>query len=170
MSKLILETIFTIIFFISLIFNIITSSWFFAILDAILVILGIINAALTYKARNSRKKWERKSKKSSLWSPEATGSSLKGTEKDLTFSEKYAIIYIENERRDTCKFRHLPCAAVIEEWIVLIAQTMLPKERRSDLLAHGINGLQPAPTIRPETLARGLRWSPPPVRQPPNDG
>ena len=71
--------------------------------------------------------------KSNLLSPEATGSSLKGTEKDLTFSEKYVIIYIENERRDNCEFRHLFCAAVIEERIVLIAQTMLPKERRSTL-------------------------------------
>ena len=39
--------------------------------------------------------------KNNLLSPEATGSSLKGTEKDLTFSEKYAIIYIKNERRKT---------------------------------------------------------------------
>ena len=102
---------------------------------------------------NIYRKWERKSKKSSLWSPEATGSPLKGTEKTLTFFQKYAIIYIENERRDICKFRHLPCAAVIEEWIVLIAQTMLPKERRSNLLAHGSDGLQPAPTIRLETIS-----------------
>ena len=54
--------------------------------------------------------------KSNLLSPEATDSPLRETEKDLTFSEKYAIIYIENERRKiTANFRHLPCAAVIEE-------------------------------------------------------
>lgn len=74
--------------------------------------------------------------KNSLLSPEATGSSLRGTEKDLTFSEKYAIIYIENERRDNCKFRYLSCAAVIEELMVLIAQTMLPKRAQKHLGAY----------------------------------
>ena len=40
MFKFILEIIFTVIFVISLVFNIIMESWFLVVLDAIIIILG----------------------------------------------------------------------------------------------------------------------------------
>lgn len=57
MFKFILEIIFTVVFVISLIFNIITGSWLLVTLDAIIVILGIINSILIFK------KWRRRGKK-----------------------------------------------------------------------------------------------------------
>jgi hypothetical protein len=57
MFKFILEIIFTVVFVISLIFNAIVGSWLLATLDAIIVILGIINSILVFKA------WRRRGKK-----------------------------------------------------------------------------------------------------------
>lgn len=49
MFKLVLEIIFTILFVISLITSIVTSSWLFVVLDAIIVVLGIVNSILTFR-------------------------------------------------------------------------------------------------------------------------
>ena len=57
MFKFILEIIFTVVFVISLIFNIITGSWLLVTLNAIIVIFGIINSILIFKA------WRRRGKK-----------------------------------------------------------------------------------------------------------
>ena len=56
MFKFILEIIFTVIFAISLIFNIITGAWLLVALDAIIVILGIVNSILIFKEWRSRGK------------------------------------------------------------------------------------------------------------------
>jgi membrane protein YdbS with pleckstrin-like domain len=57
MFKFILEIIFTVLFAVSLVFNVITGSWLLVTLDAIIVILGIINSILEFKEwRSGRKK------------------------------------------------------------------------------------------------------------------
>lgn len=54
MFKFILEIIFTVVFVISLIFNIITGAWLLVALDAIIVIFGIINSILIFKELRRR--------------------------------------------------------------------------------------------------------------------
>jgi membrane protein YdbS with pleckstrin-like domain len=49
MFKFILEIILTILFVVSLIFNVIAGSWLLVTLDAIVVILGTINSIFTFK-------------------------------------------------------------------------------------------------------------------------
>jgi hypothetical protein len=57
MFKFILEIIFTVLFAVSLVFNVITGSWLLVTLDAIIVILGIVNSILVFKEwRSGRKK------------------------------------------------------------------------------------------------------------------
>jgi hypothetical protein len=56
MFKFILEIIFTVVFAISLIFNVIAGSWLLVILDAIIVIFGIINSILIFKEWRHRRK------------------------------------------------------------------------------------------------------------------
>jgi hypothetical protein len=56
MFKFILEIIFTVVFVISLIFNVIAGSWLLVILDAIIVIFGIINSILIFKEWRHRRK------------------------------------------------------------------------------------------------------------------
>jgi membrane protein YdbS with pleckstrin-like domain len=57
MFKFILEIIFTVLFAVSLVFNVITGSWLLVTLDAIVVILGIVNCILDFK------EWRRRGKK-----------------------------------------------------------------------------------------------------------
>jgi hypothetical protein len=57
MFKFILEIIFTVLFAVSLVFNVITGSWLLVTLDAIIVILGIVNSILVFK------EWRRRGKK-----------------------------------------------------------------------------------------------------------
>jgi hypothetical protein len=54
MLKLILEIIFTVVFAISLVFNIISGSWLLVALDGVCVILGLINIYLIW--RNHKRK------------------------------------------------------------------------------------------------------------------
>ena len=56
MFKFILEIIFTVIFAVSLIFNTIAGSWLLVILDAVIVVLGIINSVFVFKEWRSKKK------------------------------------------------------------------------------------------------------------------
>lgn len=55
MLNFILEIILTVLFAITLVFNIITGSWFFVTLDAIIVIMGIVNSVLAYKVYKRKK-------------------------------------------------------------------------------------------------------------------
>lgn len=55
MLNLILEIIFTVLFAASLIFNVITGSWLLVTLDAVIVILGIVNTILVYKNYKKRR-------------------------------------------------------------------------------------------------------------------
>lgn len=55
MFNFILEIIFTVLFAVSLIFNAIAGSWLLVTLDAIIVILGIINSILAYKNYKKKK-------------------------------------------------------------------------------------------------------------------
>ena len=54
MLKLILEIIFTVVFAISLVFNIITGFWLLAVLDGVCVVLGLVNIYLIW--RNHKRK------------------------------------------------------------------------------------------------------------------
>lgn len=56
MFKFILEIIFTVLFAVSLVFNVITGSWLLVTLDAIIVILGIVNSILVFKEWRRRRK------------------------------------------------------------------------------------------------------------------
>ena len=55
MFNFILEVIFTVLFAISLVFNVIACSWLLVALDAAIVILGIINSILVYKNYKDKK-------------------------------------------------------------------------------------------------------------------
>lgn len=55
MLNFILEIIITVLFAVTLVFNIIDGSWFFVTLDAIIVIMGIVNSVLTYKVYKRKK-------------------------------------------------------------------------------------------------------------------
>lgn len=55
MFNFILEIIFTVLFAISLIFNVIAGSWLLVALDAAIVILGIINSIFAYKNYKNKK-------------------------------------------------------------------------------------------------------------------
>jgi membrane protein YdbS with pleckstrin-like domain len=55
MLNFILEIIITVLFAVTLVFNIIDGSWFFVTLDAIIVIMGIINSVLAYKVYKRKK-------------------------------------------------------------------------------------------------------------------
>ena len=55
MFNFILEVIFTVLFAISLVFNVIAGSWLLVALDAAIVILGIINSILVYKNYKDKK-------------------------------------------------------------------------------------------------------------------
>lgn len=55
MFNFILEIVFTVLFAVSLIFNAIAGSWLLVTLDAIIVILGIINSILAYKNYKKKK-------------------------------------------------------------------------------------------------------------------
>ena len=55
MLNFILEIIITVLFAITLVFNIIAGSWFFVTLDAIIVIMGIVNSVLAYKVYKRKK-------------------------------------------------------------------------------------------------------------------
>lgn len=55
MLNFILEIIITVLFAITLVFNIIDGSWFFVTLDAIIVIMGIVNSVLAYKVYKRKK-------------------------------------------------------------------------------------------------------------------
>jgi membrane protein implicated in regulation of membrane protease activity len=54
MLKLILEIVFTVVFAISLVLNIITGSWLLVALDGVCVILGLVNIYLIW--RNQKRK------------------------------------------------------------------------------------------------------------------
>lgn len=54
MLKLILEIVFTVVFAISLVLNIITGSWLLVALDGVCVILGLVNIYLIW--RNHKRK------------------------------------------------------------------------------------------------------------------
>lgn len=56
MLNFILEIIITVLFAITLVFNIIDGSWFFVTLDAIIVIMGIVNSVLAYKVYKRKRK------------------------------------------------------------------------------------------------------------------
>lgn len=55
MFNFILEIIFTVLFAVSLVFNVITGSWLLVTLDAIIVILGIVNSIFAYKNYKKKK-------------------------------------------------------------------------------------------------------------------
>ena len=55
MFNFILEIIFTVLFAISLVFNAVTGSWLFVTLDAIIVILGVVNSIFAYKNYKNKK-------------------------------------------------------------------------------------------------------------------
>ena len=55
MFNFILEIIFTVLFAISLVFNMIASSWLFVALDAAIVILSIVNSIFAYKNYKKKK-------------------------------------------------------------------------------------------------------------------
>ncbi len=55
MLNFILEIIITVLFAITLVFNIIAGSWFLVTLDAIIVIMGIVNSVLAYKVYKRKK-------------------------------------------------------------------------------------------------------------------
>lgn len=63
MVDLILEIVFTVLFTISLVFNLILGSWLFVVLDAIIVILGVINFIFAYKTYKAKKQKENRKKK-----------------------------------------------------------------------------------------------------------
>lgn len=50
MLNFILEIIFTILFIIFLVFDVIAGSWLFIVLDTAIIILGIVDSILTYKS------------------------------------------------------------------------------------------------------------------------
>jgi membrane protein YdbS with pleckstrin-like domain len=56
MLNFILEIIITVLFAVTLVFNIIDGSWFFVTLDAIIVIMGIVNSVLAYKVYKRKRK------------------------------------------------------------------------------------------------------------------
>jgi hypothetical protein len=56
MFNFILEIIFTVLFAISLVFNVIIGSWLLVTLDAVIVILGIVNIILAYKNYKKRRR------------------------------------------------------------------------------------------------------------------
>jgi membrane protein YdbS with pleckstrin-like domain len=56
MLNFILEIIITVLFAITLVFNIIDGSWLFVTLDAIIVIMGIVNSVLAYKVYKRKRK------------------------------------------------------------------------------------------------------------------
>ena len=64
MFNFILEIIFTVLFTVSLVFNVIEGSWLFVTLDAAIVVLGIINSIFAYhnykKKKNNISKGENK--------------------------------------------------------------------------------------------------------------
>jgi hypothetical protein len=49
MLKLILEIVFTVVFAVSFVFNIITGFWFLAVLDGACVALGLVNIYLIWR-------------------------------------------------------------------------------------------------------------------------
>ena len=55
MLNFILEIIFTVLLAILLVFNIITGSWLFVVLDAVIVILSIVSFILAYKNYKKKK-------------------------------------------------------------------------------------------------------------------
>lgn len=55
MFNFILEIIFTVLFAVSLAFNVVAGSWLLVALDAVIVILGIINSILAYKNYKKKK-------------------------------------------------------------------------------------------------------------------
>lgn len=55
MLNFILEIIITVLFAVTLVFNIIAGSWFLVTLDAIIVIMGIVNSVLAYKVYKRKK-------------------------------------------------------------------------------------------------------------------
>lgn len=55
MFNFILEIIFTVLFAASLVFNMIAGSWLLVALDAVIVILGIVNSIFAYKNYKKKK-------------------------------------------------------------------------------------------------------------------
>lgn len=55
MFNFILEIIFTVLFAVSLIFNAVADSWLLVALNAVIVILGIINSIFAYKNYKKKK-------------------------------------------------------------------------------------------------------------------
>ena len=55
MFNFILEIIFTVLFAVSLVFNVIAGSWLLVALDAVIVILGIVNSIFAYKNYKKKK-------------------------------------------------------------------------------------------------------------------
>lgn len=55
MFNFILEIIFTVLFAVSLVFNVVAGSWLLVVLDVVIVILGIINSILAYKNYKKKK-------------------------------------------------------------------------------------------------------------------
>lgn len=62
MVDLILEIVFTVLFAISLVYNIILGSWLFVVLDTIIVILGVINFIFVYKTYKAKKQEKNREK------------------------------------------------------------------------------------------------------------
>lgn len=58
MANLVLEIVFTVLFTISLVFNLILGSWLYVVLDTIIVILGVINLIFAYKTYKVKKQKE----------------------------------------------------------------------------------------------------------------
>ena len=62
MLNFILEIIFTILFIIFLVFDVIAGSWLFIVLDTAIIILGIVDSILTYKSYKKNNVSNRKNK------------------------------------------------------------------------------------------------------------
>lgn len=62
MLNFILEIIFTILFIIFLVFDVIAGSWLFIVLDTAIIILGIVDSILTYKSYKKNNASNRKNK------------------------------------------------------------------------------------------------------------
>lgn len=58
MANLVLEIVFTVLFIISLVFNLILGSWLYVVLDTIIVILGVINLIFAYKTYKAKRQKE----------------------------------------------------------------------------------------------------------------
>ena len=63
MVNLVLEIVFTVLFAIALVFNLILGSWLLVALYAAIVILGIINSIFAYKIYKTKKQEKNRKKK-----------------------------------------------------------------------------------------------------------